>query len=111
VPPDGAADWWGDGAGWGSGNGDAPPPRPGTPPMAVWSLVSAIAGFLFCGVVLGPLAVVLGILARQRVRAEGTTGDGIAIAGIVVGVAAFIVNVVVIAVLLSNPDLMDTTTS
>jgi hypothetical protein len=67
-----------------------------------------VAGFLFCGVVLGPLAVVLGFLARQRIRAEGSTGDGLAIAGIVIGVAAFVVNVVVIAVLLANPDLMDT---
>jgi hypothetical protein len=74
----------------------------------VWALVSAVAGFLFCGVVLGPLAVVLGFLARQRIRAEGSTGDGLAIAGIVIGVAAFVVNVVVIAVLLANPDLMDT---
>jgi hypothetical protein len=52
--------------------------------------------------------VVLGFLARQRIRAEGSTGDGLAIAGIVIGVAAFVVNVVVIAVLLANPDLMDT---
>ncbi len=74
----------------------------------MWALVSAVAGFLFCGVVLGPLAVVLGFLARQRIRAEGSTGDGLAIAGIVIGVAAFVVNVVVIAVLLANPDLMDT---
>ena len=76
--------------------------------MAVWALVSAIAGFLFCGVVLGPLAVVLGFLARQKARAEGASGEGLAIAAIVIGVAAFVVNVAVIAVLLANPDLMDT---
>lgn len=75
----------------------------------MWGLVSAAAGFLLCGVILGPLGVVLGVLARQRIRAQGSTGEGIAIAAIVVGVAAFLVNVAVIAVLLANPDLLETT--
>ena len=79
------------------------------PPLAVWALVSSIAGFLLCGVILGPLGVALGFVARQRIRAEGAPGDGIALAAIIVGVAAFVVNVAVIAVLLANPDLMETT--
>ena len=74
----------------------------------MWGLVSGIAGFLTCGIILGPLAVVLGVLARQRARNEGATGEGLATAAIVVGAAAFVLNVVVISVLLANPDLMDT---
>lgn len=103
-------DWWGDNP-TATGNGVSPvaPTPSGTPRIAIWALISAIAGFLACGLALGPLAVVLGVKARQRIRTEGTSGDGLALAAIVVGVAAFALNVVVIAVLLANPDLLETT--
>lgn len=79
--------------------------------MAIWALVLGIAGFLLCGVVLGPLAVVLGFLARQRIRTEATPGEGIAVAAIVVGAIAFALNVVVAVVLIANPELMDAPTT
>lgn len=107
TAPGDPTDWWGDAAP-GAGPPHAPAASAGTPQLAVWALISAIAGFLFCGVVLGPLGVVLGFLARQRIRAHGTPGDGLAIAAMVVGTVAFVVNVAVIAVLLANPDLLDT---
>lgn len=82
--------------------------------MAVWALVTGVGAIpliLLCGVsgvLLGPVAITLGILARGRMRADGTTGEGLAIGGIVAGAAAAIINLALIAVLLANPDLLET---
>ncbi len=62
----------------------APPPRPGTNAYAIASLV--------CGLgqaVLGPLptipAIVLGHLGRRQIRQTGEDGDGLALAGLILG--------------------------
>lgn len=107
--PTAPADWWGDGTTVSAGDGAAGAAARGNSPLAVWALVSGIAGFLLCGVVLGPLAVVLGYLARQRARAEGNPSEGLALAAMLIGTIAFVLNIVVIALLLANPDLLDTT--
>ena len=57
-----------------------------------------------CGVVLCPVGVALGFAARSTIRRTGAPGDGLAI---VVGVVGFILNVVMIIALFTNPDLMD----
>ena len=61
--------------------GYGPPPpafyRPGTNTMAVLALVLAF--------VLAPVGIVLGVLARKEIRRTGEEGDGLALAGIIVG--------------------------
>ncbi|OBK71589.1 DUF4190 domain-containing protein [Mycobacterium sp. 1274761.0] len=86
-----------------------PPPQPYsgyTPPpvapkngLGLASLVVAIVALIsvFGGVVLGIVAVILGILGWQRARRGEATNGGIAIAGIVLGVLSIIEAVVVIA--------------
>lgn len=59
-------------------------------------MVCGIVGLLFFGVVLGVVAIVLGVQSRAVIRQQPLTfkGDGVAIAGIVLGifdVVAFVV--------------------
>lgn len=66
----------------------SPPPavRP-TNSLAVISLVGGIAsfmGFLCVGAIVG---IACGHLARQQIRATGEDGDGLAVAGMVLGYA------------------------
>jgi hypothetical protein len=85
--------------------------------MAVGSLVCAIVGLLCLGIVLEPVAIVLGIVARRRIQASNDTlkGEGLAIAGIVIGVAGLVLAVIGIIILINNPDalsdLFDTATT
>ena len=43
---------------------------PRTEPMATWSLVCGIAGFVICGVVLGVAAIVLANNAQRKIAAS-----------------------------------------
>lgn len=66
--------------------------------LAIASLVCACAGFLF--IVPGVLGVIFGFIARSQIRQSGGTqgGDGLALAGIIVGFAwigLFVILVVV----------------
>lgn len=73
----------------------APPPSQGNSQKAVWSLVCGIIGLLCLGIVLGPVAIVLG---RQAQR-EGRPG-GIAKAGEILGyvdLALFVIYVIYLA--------------
>jgi hypothetical protein len=55
--------------------------------LAIASLVCSCAGFLFF--VPGLLGVIFGLIARSQIRQSGGTqgGDGLALAGIIVGFA------------------------
>ena len=80
----------------------APPPPPGfdygagapavTAGKATAALVCGIVGLLLCGVVLGPVAIYLGTQAKKEIRrSDGRLkGEGLATAGIVMGVIALI---------------------
>lgn len=65
-------------------------PQPGAVPennkMALWSMILGIVGLLCCGI-LAPVALVLGIMARNQIEASGGRegGSGMAMAGIVLG--------------------------
>lgn len=69
-------------------------------PVAVWALIiglgaillSALPGF---GLVLPIVAIVLAIIARRRIRSSGRTGDGMAIGGLVTGIGALVIALVV----------------
>ena len=54
-----------------------PAPAEGTNTMAILSLVLA---FVFA-----PAGLILGIIARKQIRQTGEEGDGLALAGIIVG--------------------------
>jgi hypothetical protein len=62
-----------------------PPYRPSRPTngLAIASLVCSIAGFATC--VSAPVGAVLGHVARRQIRERGEEGDGLALAGIIVG--------------------------
>jgi hypothetical protein len=83
------------------------PPR--TEGMAIGSLVCAVVGICACGLLLGPIAVVLGFVARNRIReSNGTlTGEGLALAGIIVGIVAFVLAIVGAIYYLNNPDIFE----
>jgi hypothetical protein len=71
--------------------------------LGVAALVIAIIGLVFCwsvigGVILGIAAVIIGFVARGRVKRGEATNGGVAIAGIVLGFLAIIVSLVFIAI-------------
>jgi hypothetical protein len=100
---------------WGAYPGSYPPPPPqpysgyAPPPVApknglgIAALVVAIIGLVFCwtvvgGVILGVSAVIIGFVARGRVKRGQATNGGVAIAGIVLGFLAIIVSLVFIPI-------------
>ena len=95
------------------GNYPPPPPPPyaGYTPapagpkngLGIAALVVAIVGLVFCwtvvgGVILGVAAVVLGFVARTRVKRGEATNGGIAVGGIALGFLAIIVSLAFIAI-------------
>jgi hypothetical protein len=71
--------------------------------VAIGSIVFALVpGF---GLVLPVAAIVLAVIARSRLRTSGRSGDGLAITGLVVGIGALLLAIIVsvfAAVLLSG---------
>lgn len=81
--------------GYGPPAGHAPPPQFGRPTntMAILALVMA---FVFA-----PAGLILGILARKQIARTGEEGDGLALAGIIVGglITAFFVLMIIFMVI------------
>ena len=61
---------------------------------AVASVLLGVAGLLAFGLILGPIAIGLGILAKRRIRHSGLPGDTLATVGIAIGVIAMAIPVV-----------------
>ncbi|KWX68606.1 DUF4190 domain-containing protein [Mycobacterium sp. NAZ190054] len=87
------------------GYGEFPPPVPAPPRngLGTAALVLAIVGLLLCwtvagGVLLGIAAIVLGFLARGRVKRGEATNGGVALAGIVLGAVAIVASLVIVAI-------------
>ncbi|BCQ08182.1 DUF4190 domain-containing protein [Mycobacterium heckeshornense] len=73
--------------------GYGPPPRPGTNTLAIVSLVSSFIGLL-CGI--GSIVgIVLGAVALNQIKQTRQEGYGLAVAGIVVGVATLLVSLII----------------
>jgi len=78
-----------------------PPPLPSSQtnhPRAVASLVCAVVGLLFFGIVLGVVAIFLGYQARNAIRLDPLKykGDGIALAGLILGIFDVVAYVVIV---------------
>lgn len=83
-----------------------PPPGPGgygypvpqTNQKALWSMIVGIVSLVFCGIVLGIVAIVLGSTARKEIAASGgmQTGEGMAKAGVILGWVGIALTVVVL---------------
>jgi amino acid transporter len=83
--------------------GYQPPPTGPKNGLGIAALVIAILGLVFCwtvigGVVLGVVAVIIGILGRGRAKRGQATNGGVAIAGVVLGVLAVILSLVFIPI-------------
>jgi hypothetical protein len=81
-----------------------PPAPPSTNGMAVAALVVSIVGALgLCGYgvggVIGAVGAILGHVARKQIRQTGEGGDGLALAGVIVGWIAAAIGVVAILVI------------
>ncbi len=119
-PPAGPGAWW-PGGPQGPGPGAAAPPASQygwVPParvegMANGALVAGILSLL-CGllgvgsILVGPIAVMLGVFARRRINDSGgaLTGMNRAVAGIVLGIVGFVISAIWLAVVAANPDLV-----
>lgn len=77
------------------------PGPPKTSQKAIGSLVSAVVGLCICGIVLGPVAIALGVMARRDIAASGgaQTGSGLATGGIVLGVLVLLLGLVQVVLL------------
>jgi len=85
--------------------GGYPPPAGYAPPTenntkAIWSMILGILSIPCCGVVLGPIAIVLSNQAKTEIRhSQGwQTGGGMATAGLVLGIIGIVVWVANIAI-------------
>ncbi|MGB3486112.1 MAG: DUF4190 domain-containing protein [Mycobacterium sp.] len=71
------------------------PPQQHTNTMAIASLVISLLGIVpFCGGILSIVGIVLGAVALSQIKETRQEGYGIAVAGIVVGVAMLIVGLI-----------------
>ncbi|MFI0999425.1 DUF4190 domain-containing protein [Streptomyces galbus] len=68
--------------------------------LAIASLCCGIIGLFFLNIVLGPLAIVFGVIARRQAGVKN--GAGMATAGIVLGVIDVVLWLVLLAVAASN---------
>lgn len=68
--------------------------RAGTNTLAIASLVTSIAGVLCCGIS-SIVGIVLGTIALNQIKQTREEGYGLAVAGIVIGVATLVVALIV----------------
>ena len=70
---------------------------------ATWSLVLGIISIPCCGVVLGIVAIVLGVQAKNKIaKNPGMEGSGKATAGIVLGIVGIFINILGIIIQISR---------
>ncbi|MET7443042.1 MULTISPECIES: DUF4190 domain-containing protein [unclassified Streptomyces] len=68
--------------------------------LAIASLVCGIVGLFFLNIVLGPLAIVFGVIGMRQAGVKG--GGGMAKAGVVLGIVDLVIFAVLLAVAASN---------
>jgi hypothetical protein len=81
---------------WAPGGGPyGPPQRSGPNGMAIAALAVGVVGIFVFNIVLGPLAVIFGVIGRNRAK-RGASGRGMAIAGIALGIFDVVIWVIVL---------------
>lgn len=70
--------------------------------VAITALVIGISAVIFAvvpgfGLVLPTIAIVLSLIARARIRTSGLRGDGLAIGGLVTGIGALLIALIITA--------------
>jgi hypothetical protein len=89
----------------------APISMPGMAPknnqMAVWALVTGLVSVLCCCNILGPVSLVLGIIALAQLKSNPHQGgSAFAIAGIVLGIVAILLMIIGAIAFARSPDLL-----
>ena len=75
--------------------------------LAVWSLVTGIASFVCCCGILGPIAIVLGIIALSQIKENPNQGGkGMAIAGLVLGCIHLLFTIIGVLIMILSPNLL-----
>ena len=76
---------------------------PKTSTLAITSMVLGIVGILFFGIILGPLAIIFGSIAINRIneKPHELEGRGMAKAGIICGVIAVVIYIIAIIFIVS----------
>lgn len=82
--------------------GPTPEVRPASDPVAIAALAVSLGSLVLAfvpgfGLIAPIAAIVLAVLGRSRIRASGRPGDGIAISGLVVGIASLTLALIVTA--------------
>jgi len=80
-----------------------PPPRPQTPGIAIASLVLGILGFICFGPLGSIPAIICGHIAKTRIKTSGgaLTGDGLALAGLIMGYVGLGLFILIIPLLMA----------
>lgn len=82
------------------GGGYAQPYPPTGPPTNTLAIIALIASFL-----VAPLGIILGIIARNQIKRTGEGGDGLALAGLIIGIvitALYVAMFVFVFVVVAN---------
>lgn len=94
--------------------GGGPGGQPGQPSsgLAVTSMVLGIVSLPACicwplAVVLAIAAIVLGVMAKNKIKAGQASGNGMATAGIICGAVALVLIAISLIIAFSNPELME----
>ncbi|KAA0019410.1 DUF4190 domain-containing protein [Antrihabitans cavernicola] len=88
-------------------SGGGPPygqqPQQGGSGLAIGALICAIIGILTCwtvigGIVLGIVALILGLIARSKAKKGESGGAGMSLAAVILGLLAIVLSIVLIVV-------------
>jgi hypothetical protein len=87
MPTPETADW---------GTAAAAPAAPENSPLAIWSLVLGLLSPLCCGFLSAIPAIILGHMARSRIRESNgqLKGDGMALAGLILGYVSIVLFII-----------------
>ena len=80
------------------------PSKKKTSPLAIVSLILALVGFFFFGFIIGPFALIIGLIARRNIKRNPEEYQGMcqAMLGAILGLLETIWGVIVIAVVVSQ---------
>ncbi|MFV1989229.1 MAG: DUF4190 domain-containing protein [Acidimicrobiales bacterium] len=73
---------------------------PGTNTKAIWALVLSIAGVLLF--ITGPVAVWLGGVAKKEIAISGQGGNGLATAGVIIGIIVTVLGIINLVLVVGN---------